>query len=113
MFNPLHHQTGATGQQPNQEFLDEISDKIERTNELLESLQKLKEENGYAKEHLEQACVPLNEVGEREVTLTPELDGIHQTLNSVSADLNAAEADITPKTAEIAALQKDVKALIG
>lgn len=45
--------------------------------------------------------------------VNPELEGILETLNAVSADLSAAEADIAPKAAEIVALQKEVKALIG
>lgn len=41
MFNPINGSSGASSSQPNQDFLDEISDKIDRTNELKDSLQKL------------------------------------------------------------------------
>ena len=41
MFNPINGSGGASSSQPNQDFLDEISDKIDRTNELKDSLQKL------------------------------------------------------------------------
>ena len=43
MFNPING--AATASTQNQEFLDEISDKIDKTNELMDGLQKLKEDN--------------------------------------------------------------------
>lgn len=43
MFNPING--AGTSSSQNQEFLDEISDKIDKTNELMDNLQKLKEDN--------------------------------------------------------------------
>lgn len=44
MFNPING-AGGTSSSQKQEFLDEISDKIDKTNELQDNLQKLKEDN--------------------------------------------------------------------
>ena len=43
MFNPINGSSGASTQ--NQEFLDEISEKIDSTKELLDNLQKLRDDN--------------------------------------------------------------------
>lgn len=43
MFNPINGPAGASSQ--NKEFLDEISEKIDKTNEVLDELQKLKDDN--------------------------------------------------------------------
>lgn len=66
MFNPING-SGASSQ--NQEFLDEISEKIDSTKELLETLQKLREDNGQIMENITSACLPLTEVDERVVTV--------------------------------------------
>lgn len=102
MFNPINS-SGATSSQPNQDFLDDISDKIDRTNELLDGLQKLKEDNEQISENIAAACLPLGEVKEREV-LNLELEAILETLNAVNTDLSAAEADVGPKSSEAATL---------
>ena len=43
MFNPINGPAGSSNQ--NKEFLDEISEKIDKTNELLDDLQKLRDDN--------------------------------------------------------------------
>ena len=113
MFNPINSSSGAAASQPNQEFLDEISDKIDRTNELMDGLSKLRDDNKDILANVEKTCEPLAEVGEREVALSPEIEGILDVLNGVSSDLSAAEAEAIPKQADIVKLQKEIKALIG
>lgn len=98
MFNPIN---GSTSSTQKQEFLDEISDKIDRTNELMDGLHKLKEDNEQIHENIVAACLPLGEVGDREVP-GAELEEILETLKAVSADLALAEADVGPKSAETA-----------
>ena len=53
---------------------------------------------------MEKTCAPLIEVGEREVLINPEIEGVLDVLNGISSDLSAAEADAIPKQEDIAKL---------
>lgn len=94
MFNPINGVSGATSS--NQEFLDQISEKIDSTNDLLDELKRLRDENELIKENVESSCQPLDELGDREVLLD-ELESILSTLNAVNDDIGTSEADVGPK----------------
>lgn len=56
--------------------------------------------------------MPIDEMGEREVVLRPDIETVHSTLTDINEDLGQVESDIGPKATEIAKLQKQVKELV-
>ena len=56
----------------------------------------MRDDNQYVLESINQACLPIDEVGDREV-LKPELESILTTLEAVNDDLNMADSDLGSK----------------
>lgn len=93
LFNPIN--SSGTGP-ANQEFLDTIAEKIEAATEQLERLHKLREDNAEVNDVVLQAYAAIEEIGEREVFLKPEISEIYESLNTVNTDLASSEAEVQP-----------------
>lgn len=62
-------------------------------------------------ESIEQTCLPIAELGEREV-LYPEIEEILDILKTINTNLIKTETDIANKSAATSQLQKEVKEII-
>lgn len=83
MFNPINNSNPCN----DEDFLDKISQKIDESNAIKDSLDGISDTLQDFLERIDSSSNPLKELGEREVSLDPEIQKIRDTLQATIDEL--------------------------
>ena len=92
VVNPINNpSTDAT----NAEFIEEVSQRLDKANEIRANLEKMKDKISGTRDDLIDVVQPLNELGDREVK-QKDIDDCLERLANLDKDLDEQERDILP-----------------